>query len=197
MKQEDTEENRRSYFRIDDQLQLSFEPITPGELGARELAVMQGSVGFMVTSELHALRQESAPLLRQIGGHSPDIASYLEAMERRIELLARFLAVQTSDLIRQPVRDVSLSAGGISFYDAQPLAPTSHVELRLLLGSSHLCLTAIAEVMSCDGPAPDTGPEGQYLLRMEFRRIREQDRNLITRHILGRQGEQLRQRRGL
>lgn len=191
---DEPEENRREYFRIEDSLQFRFDLIRPGELGPRELAVMQGaSGGFAVTSELHALRQESAPLLRQIGGHSPDIASYLEAMDRRIELLAQFFAIQSSDLIRQPHRDCTLSAGGISFLHPEPLAEDAHVEIHLLLGSSHLCIIAIAQVVGCEGPTP----EGGYLLRLAFTRIREPDRNFLTRHILGRQGEQMRQRRGL
>lgn len=192
--QEETEENRRTYFRIDDRLQLSYEVIDPSALDTRKAVVMQGTGGaFMMTSELQALRQESAPLLRQIGGHSPDIASYLEAMERRIELVARFLAIQTSDLIRQPLRDCSLSAGGISFLDKAPLTPGTHVELHLLLGSSHLCITCIAEVVASKRQGADDG----YDLHLEFTSIREQDRALLTRHILGRQGEQMRQRRGL
>lgn len=191
---DESEENRRSYFRIQDSLQLRFDLIAPAELGSREIAVMQGaSGGFMVTSELHSMHQESAPLLRQIGGHSPDIASYLEAMDRRIEMLAQFFAIQSSDLIRQPHRECSLSAGGIAFLNPTPLDEGIHVEIHLLLGSSHLCIIAIALVVGCDGPTP----EGNYQLRLEFTRMREQDRNLLTRHILGRQGEQMRQRRGL
>ncbi|MEO5342068.1 MAG: PilZ domain-containing protein [Gammaproteobacteria bacterium SHHR-1] len=191
----DTDENRRTFFRIEDRLQISYKRIGPDELSELVDKLYRDELDhFSVASEIMALRTEAAPLMRQISSQSADIANYLSSLDQRLELLARTVAARDSDLTEHPPRDCNLSASGIAIGVDQPLQAGEMLEVSLLLLPSYAGVRAIAEVVDCT-PSTAQQTEAAYQLRLNFSHMREKDRDLLIKHIIQRQGEMLRKRR--
>ena len=191
----DAADDRRQFFRIDDTVRISVRPVAQDELKARVAELEQGVTGnFSVMSSLAAVTAKMAANLRRIEARDPDLAAYLRALDQKIEILGRAFLAQGSDLLSEQAQPVNISAGGISLYSQAPMAVGQPVEIRMLLFPSFTGLLSYGEVVGCE-PLP-AGEDGRYShqLRIEFVHLREQERELLIRHVLRRQGEELRAR---
>lgn len=194
---QDTNEERRRYFRIDDTLRLTYRVVSQDELedGLRKLE--EGAVEqFTVMSSLTALNTQMAVHMRRIQNEDPDIALYLKALDQKIEILAQALVSQETTLLTQQGMPVNLSAGGMSLDVTEAHSPGQMLELKMLLLPSFTGLMTYAEVIRCDDPPDEAREQGfSQRLHLEFIHMREQDQDLLIKHILRRQGDQLRAER--
>ncbi len=191
----DRNEERRGYFRIEDAISLSYQTVAPDLLDKKLEQLESGlDTDFTVMSSLALITQEMAGVLRKIDVQSPDMARYLSALDRKIDLLGRALLVQTSDLSEQPARAVNISASGMSFSASDPLVVGSMLELKLLLLPTFTGVLTYSEVISCareNFPSEIAG----YRIRVNFTHLREADKDVLIKHVLHRQSEILRLRR--
>lgn len=189
-----SESNRRTYFRIDDMLQVSYRVIPPSEVAARVHSFFQGGASHhSIASEILAMRQEANSQMRQISKEYPEIAQYLVSIDQRLEVLARALTAKDDTMAGQSVKNCNISASGVAIPTDEPLAPGTKIEMRLLLLPSYVGLQVLGEVVGC--PATQGDEEGAYQLRVNFTHIQEHERDLLIKHVIHRQGEILRQRR--
>lgn len=180
---DDGSEDKRDFYRIEDQLALDYQAI-----GGPDLAEAQfGSAQFQLLSELQILDQESQHLLRQIGERDRSLAGYLKIMNKRIDLITRTLVTQAAD---RPTRKipVTLSEGGMSFLAGEALEADSWLALRLVLMPSPLGLVVPARVLRCD---PDRNSEG-WTIGVSFEALSDPQRQLLARHILQKQAQEIR-----
>lgn len=172
------------FFQIDDLLPLDYHPLT--ESAAHELAQAEPSSLFALLAELQHLEHDSQHLLRQVAERDRALAAYLKILNKRIELLGRALGLQLSADMDTSVA-VTLSEGGLTFPVAQPLQPGDWLALRLLLPTP-AGLSIAAQIADCTlDPA-----SGQYLIQVGFDQLTDTQRQLITRHIMHRQAQQIR-----
>lgn len=188
--------DRRSYFRIDDTVRLSLRAVAESEIGERLDRLEQDLAGnFTVMSSLAAITAQMAVGLRRIEARDPDLAAYLRAIDQKIEVIGRAFLAQEPELASERAVAVNLSAGGICVASDDCLETGQLVEIRMLLFPSFTGLMVYGTVVECsEAPAGQDG--GGKLLRIEFSHIREQDRELLIRHLLRRQSAQLRDDRG-
>ncbi len=187
------DEDRRHYFRVEDALQVTYRAIPAEEKDSWLESYRKGfSGGFSASAEIMVMRQEVVTLMRNIALQYPDIGAYLASLDRRVEVLARHVDAVYSDLTEQPVRSGNISASGLAMQVENPLEPGTLLEMKLLLLPSHTGMVLPAEVIDCDKADETDIP---YLLRVNFSHLREQDRDLLIRHVIQRQSEMLRQRR--
>ncbi len=186
---------RRSFFRIEDYLNISFHPVTREVLQERVQRLEQGvDTHFTVVSSLAAISQQTATVLHKIRMESPDVATYLEALDRKIELLGRTLLSTESNLAEQHAYPVNLSASGMAFESHDAVESGTMLELKLLLYPSLAGILAYGEVISCE--AVEHAESGfSHCIRVNFSHIRESDRDLLIRHVIQRQTNQLRKAR--
>jgi hypothetical protein len=137
-----------------------------------------------------------AVYLRRIENQLPDVAAYLKAIDRKLEILGRAFLANDRILATEHAQQVNLSAGGACLHVNECYDPGSVVEVRMLLFPSFTGLLTYADVVGCNAePVDEAGSGAAYRLRVEFTHMREQDRDILIRHILRRQGEELRARR--
>ena len=192
-KQENQE--RRQYFRIEDSVRLSYQQVSQAELAARLAEHSQDTQNqFTVLGSLHTITQEMSGVLRKVESQTPEVARYLKALDRKIELLGRALLNHNEDLLEQPAKAVNLSASGISFDASEPLEAGSLLEIKLLLLPDYVGMLIYGEVVTSEGnSADDSGP--RFCTRVNFTHLREEDQDMLIRHVLQRQSEYLRKRR--
>jgi hypothetical protein len=188
--------DRRSYFRIDDTVRLGLRRVPPEELAARLDRHEHDLAGnFTVMSSLAAITAQMAAGLRRIENRDPDLAAYLRAIDQKIEVIGRAFITSEPDLVSQVAKPVNLSAGGMCAGVDEHYDAGTELEIRLLLFPSFTGLMIYGTVVDCSTQEHDASAEGfSHLLRIEFTHIREQDRELLIRHLLRRQSDLLRER---
>ncbi|MCU0767382.1 MAG: PilZ domain-containing protein [Gammaproteobacteria bacterium] len=196
-KSTNAEGNRRRFFRIDDAVRFAYRPLAPDELAAGVARLNEGLGGpYALMASLAAVSQRMSVSLRRIEQKSNDVAQYLKALDRKIDTVARTLLLQSSDLAARPPEPVNLSAGGLAVPVQTGLPPGTPVEIRLLLLPSLAGILAYGAVVECTTPAEQGDfPAGSRVMRIDFTHIRDEDRDLLIRHMLRRQGESLRRQR--
>ncbi len=186
--------DRRSFFRIDDTVRLSIRRVPPEELAARLDRLDHDLAGnFTVMSSLAAITSQMTMGLRRIENRDPDLAAYLRAIDQKIEVIGRAFIAQEPEMSAAQGVPVNLSAGGICAGVDEPYQPGEPIEIRMLLFPSFTGLMIYGTVVECR-PRTDEEVGGgfSHLARIEFTHIREQDRELLIRHLLRRQSAQLR-----
>ena len=185
--------DRRTYFRIDDNVRLSVRRVPPGELEARLDRLEHDLAGnFTVMSSLAAITSQMAMGLRRIENRDPDLAAYLRAIDQKIEVIGRAFIAEEPEMAAQQAAPANLSAGGICAGVEELYEKGEPVEVRMLLFPSFTGLMIYGTVVECGPAAEGEGGRFRYLARIEFTHIREQDRELLIRHLLRRQSAQLR-----
>jgi hypothetical protein len=188
--------DRRSYFRIDDTVRLSLRAVSESEIGRRLDRLEQDLAGnFTVMSSLAAITGQMAVGLRRIESRDPDLAAYLRAIDQKIEVIGRAFLAQEPEIASEKAVAVNLSAGGICVASDECFDTGQLVEIRMLLFPSFTGLMVYGTVVECSDVPAGQG-QGRSLVRIEFTHIREQDRELLIRHLLRRQSAQLRDDRG-
>lgn len=185
--------DRRSYFRIDDNVFLSYRQITEEEL-AEVLNSMERSLedSFTLAANFSALSRKTKLLSRQVRRESPILADYVDALECKIDILARMLLLRDMGIDEKNVQEVNLSAGGMEFPTDEFMPIGSLLELRFMIFPSRTGILAGARVIRCN---PSSNPKSSHTVATEFVHLRESDRQLILKHMLNRQSVQLRQSR--
>lgn len=194
--QRQQKEDRREYFRIDDSVRVDISPVPADQVDRLEERLEQkiGS-GFTVMSSLAAISAEMAVSMRRIESSEPDVAAYLKALDRKIEVLGRAFVARDSHLVKQPARQVNLSAGGMSMLANEAYHAGQTLEIEMLLFPSLTGLVMYGKVVdSSPVEEGDAGPGYSWRIRLAFTCLREQDRDLLIRHILRCESNVLRKR---
>ncbi|MCU1753149.1 PilZ domain-containing protein [Pseudomonas sp. 6D_7.1_Bac1] len=179
------EEDRREYYRIEDTIALEIRPLSAHEAAGQEV-LQDASPLFNLLSELHLSEFESQHLLRQINERDRNIANYLKAQNKRIDLLSQVVAQTVLGKFGEP-RHVVLSEGGIEFEHHVAYPAGSHLAIKLLLMPQALGLLLRAKVTHCE-------PEsfGTFEIGTEFEALTDAQRQLLARYILQRQAHERR-----
>jgi hypothetical protein len=185
----------RRFFRMDDVVHLSYQLIPKEQLAER--LEQQGSGEpdtFTTLGGLSVISQQASIHLHRIEADAPDVAAYLKALDRKIELLGRAFLMQDAELGEQSAKRVNISASGIALHGPRPLEVGSVVEIKLLLPPAMTAIHTFGEVVACE-ESDDAEPGNPYTLRFDFTHMQESDRELLIRHMLRRQGTMLRESR--
>jgi hypothetical protein len=188
--------DRRNFFRIDDTVRMSIRRVPREELQSRLDRLEHDLAGnFTVLSSLSAITAQMAAGLRRIENRDPDLAAYLRAIDQKIEVIGRAFIATEPELVAQAAAPVNLSAGGMCAGIEEHYEPGTDIEIRMLLFPSFTGLMIYGTVVECDPAGDEDSSAGyQHIARIEFSHIREQDRELLIRHLLRRQSDQMRDR---
>ena len=193
--QQAVQDDRREYFRVDDAVRLSITPVPEDQLSSVYQRLEQNIAnGFTVMSSLAAISAEMAVSMRRIENSDPDVAAYLKALDRKIEVLGRAFIAQESELIAGSACPVNLSAGGMGMLTNECYHPGQVLEIKMLLFPSFTGILMYGSVVDCIPLEAEQDPDYRYKLRVAFTHMREQDRDLLIRHVLRRQSKELRKK---
>jgi len=187
---------RRSFFRIDDTVRLSLRQVSNEEMDRRFERLEHDLAGnFTVMSSLAAITSQMTLGLRRIENRDADLAAYLRAIDQKIEVIGRAFIAQEPELSAEKALPVNLSAGGMCVRVDEPYEAGSMLEIRMLLFPSFTGLMIYGTVVHLENATEEASAEGyRHVARIEFTHIREQDRELLIRHLLRLQSNQLRDR---
>ncbi len=182
---------RRRYFRIEDEIVLVYRPVSPEDVPDPENFPQQMADQFSVTSTLEFLTQESQAQLRSIQREYPEVAGFLQTLERKIDVLAQALLTRNNPLLDQPTRKVNLSAAGLAFDTEQAMSEGSMLELKMVVPPALVGIMTFGRVVYCRKNEGGT----DYRVGVDFLSMREQDREFLIRHVVKRQLSKLREQK--
>ena len=170
------EQERRRFFRIDDRVGLKLVGIAVDDEAAAIANFDDSSARAGLVNELRAVREKHLPERRSLENRFPTVASYIEMLERQIEIIA-FAIDDRDDFPSEPSHAVNLSAQGMSLASDEGFAMGSLVDVSLALFPDHSRVKALARVVKCD--AEEIG----MVTALDFTHLRDADREAIIHHV--------------
>ncbi len=184
-------EDRRRFFRIDDEVNLTYKKVDSQQVS--EISHVEDNIlgNFSLAAAMDALSQESQLILRRLEKNDSDIADYLKLMDDKIELIARAVLLQETDFSAENTREVNISATGLAFACQEALNAGDFLEIKMLLTSSMAIVITYGKVIYRKMNHADD-KEYPYIVGLDYVNMKEQDRELIIKHVVKRQMQQIR-----
>jgi len=183
-----TDEERRRYFRINDEVAMSFSLITE-EYGGENNQQDSGELNqeFHVSLEMQ-IRQAMA----EVRGQSPKVAHVLDLLNQKMNLLRSHEQLADSEPV---LKAANISACGISFSWHEKLPINQLVNMSMYLQPRHELIRTEAHVAAVnenlDQATKETEP---FVIHLDFHNIHSAYQELLIQHVVQRQGYQLRKK---
>jgi len=185
-------DERREYFRIEDELALDYRLIDDEEVDHLLQRIQSRLVDrFTAASSFTSTTRQMSHVIHKVQTQSPELARCLQAIDQKLNMIAQLFVSEEMEINDQPTREVILSAGGVAFRAQHEIKTDSLLELRMVLFPSLVGILTISRVIHC-GRVDDGNAEFPWQVAVEYEHLRETDRELLVRHIMSKETEQLR-----
>lgn len=182
---------RRRFFRIDDRVAINVRILDKDKLSEAVAKSKGDRYRQGLLSQLEHESEKQLPQLRVVEKRYPEVARYLKFLEKKIDHLATSLVDPQPDVPNTPKNKVNISAQGIRFEYDRLIANGSYVELAMRLFPSRKCLVLFGRVIWCrENEEHENGKP--WTLAVDYIHIDEADKELLIKHIHGRQLDYLR-----
>ena len=150
-------EDRRGFFRIDDEVNLSYKKIDEKQLHEPHHISDNILNSCSLSTALETVSQESAMLLHRLDKILPEVADYLRLIDTKIDLLAQAITMQGFQVKENNTRKVNISATGIAFNCEEALKDGDYLEIKILLTSCMRVIVTYGRVVYCqNSPSNDS-----------------------------------------
>jgi hypothetical protein len=184
--------DERNFFRVEDEIYLEFRVLTEPVYDKTRLPLARkDNPAGDVLADLTVVNAQIHPLLETIKHTDTAIARCLEALSKKIDLVAKAVS-KSGEAFRptKPNRKVNLSAGGVAFNVATQLLPGTPLEVRMAVVATNLVITCYGEVTYCERDGKDL--DQPYRVGIKFPALTVADRQALFAHVLGRHTEKIR-----
>lgn len=177
------EEERRRYFRIDDEVAISFTLLEDESEANQE----------SLNEEFHmSLEVQIRHAMADIRSQSPKIAQVLDLMNQKINLLRTADSVDGSSPV---LKGANLSACGVAFSWHESLPISQQLMVSMYLQPNHELIRTEAHVAAVTAnKEASSSSDDQYVVRLDFDNIQKNYEEVLIQHVVQRQGYQLRKK---
>lgn len=184
-------EEKRRYFRVSDTISLLYKVVN--EIQIKQLSHVSDDVlsSCGLAAALEVLNQEAAALAPRLDRRDPEMFEYLKILDNKINLIVQSLSPRQDDFSEQDKREVSLSAAGVAFTNDVAVPVDTLLELRMVLTSCLAVVVAYGRVAQCKDISQDN-VDHPYAICVEYINMKEEDRELLIKHVIKKQMQQLR-----
>ena len=177
-----TTPERRSFFRVNSEIVLSFHNVDNDTLlnCQPEDEFPQDQKTLDLFNELHRLDKDASPHLISVGEYNRSLAEYLKILNRKLDLVAQ--QSLASDYVSKEVRPthVNLSEGGLAFNCSRSVYKDSNLALRMLFLADYSSVATFARVVRCE---PHEDREG-FKIACRFHSLSNAKQELLGKHIM-------------
>ncbi|MGR8929393.1 MAG: PilZ domain-containing protein [Gammaproteobacteria bacterium] len=177
---------KRRFFRIDDTISLTYQLIDEGLANAG----MKTSGTYALAATLDLLSQETLRIVQGLEKQSDPMLELFKVLDAKINALAQTLMFTSSNIDTKSCRDVNLSASGVAFEQEEPLDIGQYLAVEMYLPATLALLLVYGKVVKCE-----TRENGLYLIGVDFTDIKEEDQELLIKHVVRKQWRQLQENR--
>lgn len=178
-------DERRRFFRIDDEAEVSFKTISHDEYTA--WSDKQGNGEAEKKAKLEA---ELSMTIANLKSHHPQLAKVCELLNTKINLCLDSHSNAFDFIEEGELKPINLSACGIAFHTDENIQPNEHILLQLKLKPSGLSLITTGKVV--DSALVDGK---QQIVRVDFEDLAESNQDLLMQHLFQVQSRNLKKQR--
>ncbi|MGZ8236975.1 MAG: PilZ domain-containing protein [Methylobacter sp.] len=187
-------EDRRGFFRIDDEVNLSYKKIDEKQLHEPHPVSDNILNSCSLSTALETVSQESATLLHRLDKVLPEVADYLRLIDTKIDLLAQAITMQGFQVKENNTRKVNISATGIAFNCEEALKDGDYLEIKILLTSCMRVIVTYGRVVHCQN-SPSNDSHCPYFVGVNFIDMKEEDREMLIKYVVKEQLQQIRDKK--
>ncbi|GAC31331.1 hypothetical protein GPLA_0413 [Paraglaciecola polaris LMG 21857] len=185
---EEKQQQFNEFFTIEHAIRVNFKALGPDfVLPDVEDLGEHMPYAFRVATEATSIDAQALKALRNMGEHADELANFLNAQSRKIDLLMS-LVLQQQDDPSVAFESYKFGGGGIVVKCDQPYAVEQTIELKLFLKEEAAAIFCYGEVISCESI------DDNFHVSLIYNCIREEDQDLLVRASLHLQTAQLRKR---
>jgi hypothetical protein len=181
------------YFQIEHQTTVNLVPFS-GPLPDQDGFLRLIPDAFKMTSELSQLNNSSIRTFNAVKDLSADLAQYLQQQARKLDALTHYV-LRSQDDSKHRFHTFSYGGSGVQVWMDEAVEPGQIYEVKLFLDNNDgalFCLGQVLEVMKQETSEPEQ--KTAYLVKILFRRIRDEDRDMVVRASLHEQSRQLKRK---
>ncbi|MCK4707637.1 MAG: PilZ domain-containing protein [Gammaproteobacteria bacterium] len=176
-------DERRRFFRIEDIVGLKTRVIKKQDVKQTLDSFWNDQHQFSIRNEFNYKLDQHQADLQQIKNKMPELGRYLSVLQEQLDLLTDKI-VGNEDNFTTSETSVNISAQGISFISDEKVQPGDIVELNLLLLPNQQKIVVFAKVINCH---QHENTSNQYNISLDFEHIHDADRELLVKHVHGKQ----------
>lgn len=187
-------EDRRDFFRIDDEVSLFYKKIDEKLVTEPHNTSDNILNSCSLSTALEVISQDSALLLHRLEKNQPDLADYLRVMNSKIDLIAQAIIMQGFQVKEKDTRNVNVSATGMAFNCEVALKAGSYLEIKMMLVSSMAVIVTYGRVVYCKNN-PSSESHYPYVVGVDFVNMKDEDRELLIKYVVKKQLQQIRDKK--
>jgi hypothetical protein len=184
---------RRRFFRIDDAINLYYKIVDEQEVIAASKMSDDVLSNCSLVTALEMLDQESRLIMFRIEKNEPEIAEYLKTLDSKVSLLAQAVMRQGSDFSESKICNTNISASGLAIEIDHSIEVGEYLEIKLLLTSCIAVILVYGQVVYCKKNT-EVGAAMPYQVGIDYVNLNDQDREILIKHIVKRQMQQIREK---
>jgi len=187
-------EDRRRFFRIDDEVNLYYKVVDEQVVFATSQVTNDLLSNCSLVTALDVLDQEARLVMQRVEKNNPEVAEYLKIIDTKTSLIAQETMRQGHDLSDSNIRNVNISAAGIAFESASRVNKGDYLEVKLLLTSCFAVIVIYGKVIYCNKNKKDEGTM-PFQIGLDYINLKDQDREILVKHVVKRQMQQIREQK--
>ncbi len=171
---------RRSFFRIEDDVLLRFQSIDKSSALANKIPTQfSDDPSYSLMHEIQLIDQENSRHLHTIAEHNRDLEIYLKSINKKIDAIAAHLAETIAPVTDQLPNTITLSEGGMSFRSDIELPHDEFLAIQVNFLPLHQTVVLFAKIIN------SSSIEGKgYNVAVSFVELSDYDRQIIAKHIM-------------
>lgn len=177
-------EERRRFFRIDDEAEISFKTLSD-----EELSTWQEAQNNNADNDLAKLETELGISIVQLKSQQPQLGKIFELLNQKINLaMGRDNSTQ-GFIDSGELKSINLSACGIAFHSDEILECNQGILLQMKLKPSNVSIITTGKVISSDNS------QDQSIVRVDFHELSDSHQDLLMQHLFQVQSRALKKQR--
>lgn len=188
------DEERRRFFRIEDEICLDLSVVSEQEYKAapQELSKVKNSA-FALSASFATINQTHLPMMNSIRAGYPEIAQYLDLMNKKLDHLSQHILDEELPCSDENKQMVNISASGIAFESSNNYPLNQPLMLRLVILPEKIGIEVFGRVINTQAIE---GSDNKTLISVDFEHIRDDDQEILIKHNLNKQMHELREKSG-
>ena len=177
-------DERRRFFRIDDEAEVSFKPLSDEEFDAWS-DDQQEEEG----EQLAKLETEIGLALSMLKSSHPQLAKIGELLNQKINIAINASPQPQGFIENGELKPINLSACGIAFHTDENIEDNQNILLQLKLKPSNVAIITTGKVIST------SSDDGKKTIRVDFQELAENYQDLLMQHLFQVQSRALKKQR--
>lgn len=184
-------QERRRFFRIEDTVNLFYKVIDDENVS--DLSYVSDDVlsNSSLAAVLDAISQEARIIGFRLEKKEPEIFEYLKLMDAKINMIAQAVTMQGNHFGEHDTRDVNISASGLAFNTDEELKAGQFLEIKMMLTSCMAVIVVYAKVIY--SLYDEDNEDCPYHVGVDYINMKDEDRELLIKHVVKKQMQQIRE----